>query len=151
MYSIVCEGTNKADSFCKLHYGFILKSQSYTIGETYLYKGLKIKHKIDKDARHNLKEIIFCLTRKTNQKGGSKTVRDATTEFHTYKVEWLPDRLIFYVDDVQYFTYIGGLYHPCPDEDEWPFDKIDERVFEIEEIRGIASVKKNYNFREYAY
>lgn len=57
------------------------------------------------------------------QRGGTKTTTTATSEFHVYKVEWLPDRLNFYVDDVQYFTFIAGTTGICPDEDAWPFDK----------------------------
>lgn len=59
-----------------------------------------------------------------SQKGSAKNLPTATTDFHVYKVEWLPDRLNFYVDDEMYFTFIAANYHPCPDEEEWPFDKM---------------------------
>jgi len=57
------------------------------------------------------------------QKGRTKTVEDATTAFHVYKVEWLPDKMIFSIDDVTFFTYQPGKYVDCPLYDQWPFDK----------------------------
>lgn len=52
------------------------------------------------------------------QKGGSKTLNGVYEEFHKYSVEWLPDRMIFYVDDVKLFEY-------CPSKlsaSNWPYD-----------------------------
>mgnify|MGYP000863622185 FL=1 len=46
-----------------------------------------------------------------------------TSEFHTYKLEWLPDKLIFSVDDVEFFTYNPTSYNFCPTSEEWPFGK----------------------------
>jgi beta-glucanase (GH16 family) len=54
------------------------------------------------------------------QRGGSKTIATASTEFHKYSIEWLPDRILFYVDDVRYYQF--RLFLTCPDEDQWPFD-----------------------------
>lgn len=57
------------------------------------------------------------------QKGRTKTVENMTDEYHVYKVEWLPDKMIFSVDDVSYFTFQPGKYRSCPESDEWPFDQ----------------------------
>lgn len=40
--------------------------------------------------------------------------------FHVYAVEWLEDRLDFYVDDIRYFSYVKQENYG---NDEWPFDK----------------------------
>ena len=56
------------------------------------------------------------------QKGGTKTIDDATSEFHVYKLEWLPDVMNFYVDDIKYFTYSPSYFTSCADEGKWPFD-----------------------------
>jgi beta-glucanase (GH16 family) len=58
------------------------------------------------------------------QKGGVYTkIDDMTTEFHTYKVEWLPDQIRFYVDDINYYTFRPTTYNVCPSYEEWPFNK----------------------------
>ncbi len=58
------------------------------------------------------------------QKGSSVTgITDLDTAFHTYKVEWLPDRLNFYYDDHMYFTYQPNKYSSCPTFNVWPFNK----------------------------
>ncbi|MBN2604186.1 MAG: glycoside hydrolase family 16 protein [Bacilli bacterium] len=57
------------------------------------------------------------------QKGGTYyNLTDAVSEFHVYKVEWLPDRLRFFVDDINYFTYRPNAYSQCATSEEWPFD-----------------------------
>lgn len=58
-----------------------------------------------------------------NQKGGSTSAyQDVSTEFHTYKIEWLPDKIKFFVDDVMYYEYIDSKYATCPTSDLWPFN-----------------------------
>lgn len=57
-----------------------------------------------------------------SQRGSSKIVEDVTQNFHIYKVEWLPDKMIFSIDDVVIFTYQPGKYINCPEFDQWPFD-----------------------------
>ena len=54
------------------------------------------------------------------QRGGSRVVPTATTEFHVYAIQWLPDRIQFFIDDVLYYTY--RLFLTCPTQDQWPFD-----------------------------
>lgn len=57
------------------------------------------------------------------QKTFVTTIPSVASEYHTYGLEWLPDQLIFSVDDVVYFTYDPKDYVSCPDSSEWPFDK----------------------------
>jgi len=45
-------------------------------------------------------------------------VKNMNDEFHTYAVEWLPDGIKAYVDDIQYFTY-----QDTTDSMTWPFDQ----------------------------
>jgi beta-glucanase (GH16 family) len=56
------------------------------------------------------------------QRGGSITIPTASTEFHVYSIEWLPDRIMFFVDGVKYYTFAPGLSLNCPTKDQWPFD-----------------------------
>jgi beta-glucanase (GH16 family) len=58
------------------------------------------------------------------QVGGSYyELTDVTTEFHVYKVEWLPDMINYYVDGIHYFTFDPTSETPwCVGSEEWPFD-----------------------------
>ncbi len=51
--------------------------------------------------------------------------------YHIYTVEWLPDKMIFSVDDIEYFTYDPGKYSTCPDYKSWPFDQQFFLIFNI--------------------
>lgn len=57
------------------------------------------------------------------EKGRAYNTENATEEFHVYKVEWLPDKMIFSVDDDVFYTFEPGKYVNCPEYDQWPFDK----------------------------
>jgi len=53
------------------------------------------------------------------QKTAIITVPDATTNFHTYTLEWSPEVMKMYVDDSCYFTYVNeGL-----GVSKWPYNK----------------------------
>jgi beta-glucanase (GH16 family) len=52
------------------------------------------------------------------QKGSGITVTDAFTAFHLYSVEWTPQQMDFYMDDIKYFSY-----YYSSDYKAWPFDK----------------------------
>lgn len=52
------------------------------------------------------------------QIGAGKTFEDVVNTFHTYILEWYPDRLDWYYDDEHVFTY-ENEYKTI---DEWPFD-----------------------------
>lgn len=60
---------------------------------------------------------------KGTQQGDSVRVADATEEFHVYAVEWLPDRIRFFVDGEQYFRFAPSIYVLDPTYREWPFDR----------------------------
>ena len=53
---------------------------------------------------------------------------DAVDEdFHVYALDWSPERIDAYVDDVLYFTYVNE----GKDWEEWPFDKPFHLIFNI--------------------
>lgn len=56
-------------------------------------------------------------------KSGSRRVEGVSEEFHVYTVEWLPDKLIFSVDDEEIYTYDPTAYSQHPTRELWPFDK----------------------------
>lgn len=57
------------------------------------------------------------------QKGGNKRLSDIYNTYHTYTTEWLPDKIIWYVDGTPYYTYNPNQYAACPDYKAWPFDQ----------------------------
>lgn len=54
------------------------------------------------------------------QKGASKTIQNAETEFHVYAIEWTEDKIVGYVDGEAYFTFKNDGKN---DINTWPFDK----------------------------
>jgi len=52
--------------------------------------------------------------------GGSATIPTATSAFHDYTIEWDEDYLKWYVDDVNYFTFLNDQTNNSA---TWPFDK----------------------------
>jgi len=52
------------------------------------------------------------------QKGGSRYVSTAQTDFHIYAVEWTEDFIKGYVDGVCYFTFLNDK---AGNKDTWPF------------------------------
>lgn len=52
------------------------------------------------------------------QNKGSIINNTASTEFHEYAVSWNADRMIFYVDDVPYYTYSPNSKNVS----NWPYD-----------------------------
>jgi hypothetical protein len=57
--------------------------------------------------------------RSPNQRTGSTRISGATTGFHTYALEWTPDRIMIFVDGVHFFTSPNDH----TGDDAWPFDK----------------------------
>jgi beta-glucanase (GH16 family) len=66
-----------------------------------------------------------------SQKGNSRNIEDLTENFHTYKLEWLPDKIVFYIDDVKLYTWEPGKYVSCPEYGMWPFDRDFYLIFNI--------------------
>lgn len=56
-------------------------------------------------------------------KGFAGGVEKVSEEFHTYELEWLPDKMIFRVDGEERFTYNPYDYVEEATSKEWPFDK----------------------------
>ncbi len=52
------------------------------------------------------------------QKGGNIKINNPFDEFHTYKVDWNANRIIFYVDNQEYFRYNNENNSP----DTWPYN-----------------------------
>lgn len=59
----------------------------------------------------------------TNSKSGSYKVEGVSDEFHTYTVEWLPDKIIFGVDGEEKYTYDPNKLSKQPTKAIWPYDK----------------------------
>ena len=51
-------------------------------------------------------------------KGNSIRISNPFDQFHTYKLDWNAERVIFYVDDIQYFSYANTE----KTYEAWPFD-----------------------------
>jgi len=60
-------------------------------------------------------------------KGSSIKVPDAMDAFHTYRVDWTPTTMTFFVDDKSYFTFenTGNGWQ------QWPFDKAQHLLLNI--------------------
>ncbi len=56
-------------------------------------------------------------------KTGTKLVKGASEDFHVYSIEWLPDKIIAFIDGEEYFTFEPTKYKANPTYKEWPFDK----------------------------
>lgn len=56
-------------------------------------------------------------------KGQSFPTEGVSEEFHTYGMEWLPDKIIFSIDGEEKFTYDPFNYSSSPTSEVWPFDK----------------------------
>ena len=57
---------------------------------------------------------------KKTQKEGKIEIADAQNEFHVYAIDWLEDRIDFYVDDKMYHSVTKGASDTF---NEWPFDQ----------------------------
>ncbi|MBL7112672.1 MAG: glycoside hydrolase family 16 protein [Bacteroidales bacterium] len=55
--------------------------------------------------------------------GGAPSARiqvpDAETEFHTYTIEWNPDSIVWFMDDLKFNVY----YNEYTGEAQWPYDR----------------------------
>lgn len=57
------------------------------------------------------------------QKTATKYIEGVSDDFHTYSVEWLPDKIIILIDGEEFFTFEPTKYKPNPTYKEWPFDE----------------------------
>ncbi|MGQ1889824.1 family 16 glycosylhydrolase [Thermophagus sp. OGC60D27] len=53
------------------------------------------------------------------QKTGSIEVEDAHLQFHTYSIQWTPEKITWFVDGVEFFSFSN----PHISYKEWPFDQ----------------------------
>jgi len=68
---------------------------------------------------HGTVHNVAYYFRNWQQRKGRVIFEDLTDEFHIYAVEWSPDRIDMYVDDVLYFSYMNEN----KGWREWPYDK----------------------------
>lgn len=102
------------------------------------------------------------------QIGKSVIREDATQVFYTYSIEWMPDKIKFYIDDKLYFIFKPGNLVNCPTEDQWPFDQefhlllniavggswggakgVDEEIFPQEMVIDYVRVYQAQEFEQY--
>jgi glucosylceramidase len=60
---------------------------------------------------------------RTQKGSGGVRVETATSGFNTYSVEWLPDRILFFVNGQKVYEYDPANYTPEVTHRHWPFDK----------------------------
>jgi glucosylceramidase len=60
---------------------------------------------------------------KSTQKGKSLPYQQVDTAFHRYSIEWLPDRIYFFVDGKEQFVFDPLRYAKDISSQHWPFDK----------------------------
>lgn len=58
---------------------------------------------------------------KKTEKGKAVTVKDVTSGFHLYAIEWTADKIDFFVDDQRYYTVEKAVLGNA--EAQWPFDQ----------------------------
>ena len=74
------------------------------------------------------------------QKGSGIVLEDVTDTFHTYAIEWYPDHIDWYVDDIHIFQF-DNEYKTT---DEWPYDIPHHLILNIA-IGGGLGGTINYN------
>lgn len=57
------------------------------------------------------------------QKSGSRILEKVDELYHVYAIEWLPDKIKFFMDGELYFTFKPTDFVKSPTSKEWPFDK----------------------------
>ncbi len=61
------------------------------------------------------------------QKTATYSVPDAETAFHLYAMEWTPEKIDIFVDDIKYFTFSNEH----KDYTTWPFDQLFHLILNI--------------------
>lgn len=57
------------------------------------------------------------------QKSGQVNLEAPDQNFHVYAIEWLPDKIKFFIDGEAYFVFEPSKSMTMPTYKEWPFDK----------------------------
>lgn len=58
---------------------------------------------------------------------GGQQIKDASSEFHTYLLEWTEEKIVFSVDGVEHFRYNPQLKN----QDTWPYDSDYYFIFNV--------------------
>jgi len=66
---------------------------------------------------------------------GGRNIPTASTEFHTYTVEWTAEKMVFSVDNVVHYTYNP----PVKDANTWPFDSEQYLLLNVAILPSISS------------
>ena len=85
----------------------------------------------DPNRTHATVHTLSYNHKNNTQQGASRSVENLTSEFHLYSIEWLPDRIEFFVDGIRIFRFFPGLFLTCPKSSEWPFDQRFHFIFNI--------------------
>jgi len=78
---------------------------------------------------------------------GGQTIANATTGFHTYVLNWTPQKMVFSVDGLVHYTYNP----PVKNADTWPFDKEQYILMNVAIIPGVVTPAFNQATMEVDY
>ncbi len=82
----------------------------------------------DQDIVHtNIHTRAFHHSIGTN-KGQKRFVKDASTDFHIYRLDWYPNTLEFYIDDKLFFEFKKSSTYNW---NQWPFDQAQHLLLNI--------------------
>jgi beta-glucanase (GH16 family) len=73
----------------------------------------------DQNVVHNTIHIKAYNAKLNNQKTAIKTISTASTEFHVYRLDWTPQKLEMYIDDISSFKFEND----GKGWQTWPFDR----------------------------
>lgn len=77
----------------------------------------------DQDVIHASAHTLSYYHKINTQKSSTKPIEGVSDDFHVYSIEWLPDKIMAFIDGELYFTFDPQDYKKTPTYKEWPFDK----------------------------
>lgn len=119
----------KVEAYAKLPSGLGTWPAIWMLPTDYRYGGWPASGEIDIMEHVGYDQDVIVQTVHTqknhggNGKGHSVRIEGVSEEFHLYSVEWLPDKLIFYVDGEEQYTYDPNKIAYRTTSDYWPFDQ----------------------------
>ena len=119
----------KVEAYAKLPSGLGTWPAIWMLPTDYRYGGWPASGEIDIMEHVGYDQDVIVQTVHTqknhggNGKGHSVRTEAVSEEFHLYSVEWLPDKLIFYVDGEEQYTYDPNKIAYRTTSDYWPFDQ----------------------------
>lgn len=110
-----------------------------------------VGYEIDDESGHG-KNHATCHTRayyfkQGNQIGSEIEIDSMHTQFHTYAIEWYPDRIEGYLDGEHYYTYDKNA-----DELEWPFNNPQAIILNLAVgggWGGLQGIDESYDSHQY--